>query len=113
TAGIGRVQSGEDLHQRRLAGTVLAAHAEHLAGMKVEGDVVESLDTGEGLGDRPDLEQGGVGVAGTAGSVVLAVGLHRSHLLRCWRAGRSRSARPDRGRSVHVSAHNVTTTDGS
>ena len=40
-AGVGLVDAGEDLHQRRLAGAVLPDEAEHLAGAQLEVGVVE------------------------------------------------------------------------
>ncbi len=59
-AGVGavRVDAGEDLHQGRLAGTVLAADRVDLAGTDVERDLRECLHTRELLGDRPHLEDG-------------------------------------------------------
>ena len=51
------VHAGEDLHQRRLAGAVLADQRVHLAGAKLEVDAVERGDAGEALGDRLGPQQ--------------------------------------------------------
>ena len=45
------VHAGQDLHQRRLAGAVLAHQRVHLAGAEVEVDAVERGDAGEALAD--------------------------------------------------------------
>ena len=50
------VDPGEHLHQRRLAGAVLAAHRVDLTAPDLEVDVVQRLDPGELLGDRPHRE---------------------------------------------------------
>ena len=47
----GLLHAGEDLHQRRLAGAVLADEDVDLAGVDVEGDVVEGGRAREDLGD--------------------------------------------------------------
>jgi hypothetical protein len=59
-AGVGPVgvDAGEDLHEGRLAGTVLAADRVDLAGADVERDLGEGLHTRELLGDRAHLEDG-------------------------------------------------------
>ena len=59
-AGIGAVDAGEHLDQRRLAGAVLAEQRMHLAGAHVEIDRIERQRAGEALGEAGDLEQGPV-----------------------------------------------------
>ena len=44
-----RMEAGEDLHQRRLAGAVVADHAQHLALGEMEVDVIERGDRAEEL----------------------------------------------------------------
>ena len=56
-AGVGGLDAGEDLHQRRLAGAVLAHERVHLAGAEVEVDAVERGHPGEMLGDAPGAKQ--------------------------------------------------------
>ena len=56
----GPVEAGEDVHQRRLAGAVLAEQRVHLALAQVEVDVVVGDDPGEALGDAAQLEDGRV-----------------------------------------------------
>ena len=51
------VHAGEDLHQRRLAGAVLAHQRVHLAGAEVEVDAVERGDAGEALADAARAQQ--------------------------------------------------------
>ena len=48
---VGVVQAVEDVHQRRLAGTVLAEQGVHLALAEIEADVVVRDDAGEALRD--------------------------------------------------------------
>ena len=67
--GVGLVDAGEDLHQRGLAGAVLADQAEHLAGAELEVDVVENRVADEAL-RQPARSQHDVPVA-------LGVGAHR------------------------------------
>ena len=55
-AGVGLVQPEHDVHQRALAGAVLAEQAVHLALVQGEVDVLVGDDAGEALGDPPDLE---------------------------------------------------------
>ena len=50
-ARVGFVDTGEDFHQRRLAGAVLTAEPQDFAGSKVEVHVGQRLDAWEGLGD--------------------------------------------------------------
>ena len=55
-AGVLLVDAGEDLHQRRLAGTVLADQRVDLSGAQLEPGVLQRLHAGEGLVDalHPD-----------------------------------------------------------
>ena len=55
-AGVGLVEPEHDVHQRALAGPVLAEEAVHLALVEREVDVLVRDDAREGLGDPPDLE---------------------------------------------------------
>src|SRR5262249_24586258 len=55
------VQAVEDVHQRRLAGAVLAQQGVHLAALQVEIDVVVRDDAGKALRDPPELEDELVG----------------------------------------------------
>src|SRR5205823_254200 len=50
-AGIGTVDAGEDVHQRRLAGAVLTEERVDLAGPDLEVDPGIRQNAGEGLGD--------------------------------------------------------------
>ena len=54
----GVVEPVEDVHQRRLAGAVLAEERVHLAAAEVEVDVVVGDDAREALGDPAKLENG-------------------------------------------------------
>ena len=63
-AGVGADHPGQDLHQRRLAGAVLAQQGVHLAAPYVQGHVVERLHARERLGDA--LQAGRGGFAGRA-----------------------------------------------
>ena len=56
------VEPVEDVHQGRLAGTVLAEQRVHLALAQVEVDVVVGHDAREALGDVAHLEHGSGGV---------------------------------------------------
>jgi hypothetical protein len=58
-AGVRGVDAGEQLHQRRLAGAVLADDGEHLVVPQLEVHVGERLHAGEALADPGHLEQGG------------------------------------------------------
>ena len=58
-AGVGRVDAGEQLHERRLAGAVLAHEREHLAEAQLEAHVVERLHAGESLAHALELEERG------------------------------------------------------
>ncbi len=50
---IGPVQAVQDVHQRALAGAVLADEGEHLAATHAQVDVVVGDDAGESLRDPP------------------------------------------------------------
>ena len=53
---VGVVEPVEDVHQRRLAGAVLAEQRVHLALAEIEADVVVGDDAGEALRDPAHLE---------------------------------------------------------
>ena len=55
-AGVGPVQPEHDVHQRALAGPVLAEQAVDLAVMEGQADVLVGDHAGERLGDAADLE---------------------------------------------------------
>ncbi len=57
-AGVGPVEPVEDVHQRRLAGAVLAEERVHFALAELEVDVVVGDDAGELLRDPAHLEHG-------------------------------------------------------
>ena len=59
-AVIGRVDAGEDLHQRRLAGAVLAHQSVDLAAAQVEIHPAQGRHAGEALGDARRLEEQGM-----------------------------------------------------
>ena len=54
---VGRVEPVEDVHERRLAGSVLAQEGVHLAGRQLEVDLVVRDDSREPLGDAAELEE--------------------------------------------------------
>lgn len=54
---VGLVEPREDLHQRRLAGAVLADERVHLPGAQGEVDALQCPDPREELADTPGLEQ--------------------------------------------------------
>ena len=58
---VGLVQPVEDVHQRRLAGAVLAEQRVHLAAREVEVDVVVREDARKLLHDPAHLQDGGRG----------------------------------------------------
>ena len=58
-AGVGLVEAGQDLDQRRLAGAVVADQTEHLAGAEVERDVLERCHHTEALADVLDADRVG------------------------------------------------------
>ena len=62
-AGVGLVDAAQNLHQRRLAGAVLADQADDLAGPDLDRDVLQRVNAGEALVD-PDHRQGRVGRLG-------------------------------------------------
>ena len=55
-AGVGPVEPVEDVHQRALAGAVLAEQGVDLAGAQVEVDAVVGDDAGEALDDAAHLD---------------------------------------------------------
>ena len=57
-ARVGPVEPGEDVHQRALAGPVLAEQSVDLAGPQVEVDVVVREDARERLDDAARLDGG-------------------------------------------------------
>ena len=57
------VEAVEDVHERRLAGAVLAEERVHLAPAQVEIDPVVRENTGEALRDAAQLEDGRIGVS--------------------------------------------------
>ena len=63
-ARVGLVEPVEDVHQRRLAGAVLAEQRVHLALRQLEVDVVVGDDARERLRDPAHLEDGDVGHRG-------------------------------------------------
>src|SRR5262249_4585374 len=54
-AGIALIGARQDLHQRRLAGGVVADESEDLAGKEAQLDILQGLDGAEGLADAPHL----------------------------------------------------------
>ena len=54
------MHSGEDFHQGRLAGAVLAHQRMHFAAPQVEVDVAQRRDAGEGFGDASGLQNDSV-----------------------------------------------------
>src|ERR1700722_18329553 len=56
-AGIGRVDPGDDLHQRRLARAILTHERMDVTALQPKRHVVEREHAGEGLTDVRDLEQ--------------------------------------------------------
>ena len=63
-AGVGLVQPEHDVHQRALAGAVLAEQAVDLALVERQVDVLVGDHAGERLGDPADLEHGDALVVG-------------------------------------------------
>ena len=57
-AGVALIGAGQDLHQRRLAGRVVADEAEDLAGIEHEVDVAQRLHGAERLLDAAHLDDG-------------------------------------------------------
>ena len=60
-AGVRRMDAREDLHERRLAGAVVADDGDDLARRDVEVDVRERRDRSEGLRDAAQGEDAGIG----------------------------------------------------
>src|SRR5581483_6952859 len=58
-AGIPRVDAGDALDERGLAGAVVADERHHLAGLDLEVDRVQRLHGAERLGDVAELEKWG------------------------------------------------------
>jgi hypothetical protein len=56
--GVGLVESGQDVHEGRLARPVLADQRQHLAAPDLQGHVVAGQDAGKALGDALKLEFG-------------------------------------------------------
>ena len=56
-AGVRGVDAGDDLHQRRFAGAVLAHQRVDMAALETEGNIVEREHAGERLAHVLDLEQ--------------------------------------------------------
>jgi len=56
-ACVGRIDTGEYLHQRAFAGAVLAGKREHFARADLEIHAIERLDAGEGSGDVAHLQK--------------------------------------------------------
>ena len=54
-AAVGRLEAGQDLHERALAGAVLAQDALDGAGGDGQGDAVVGLDRAEMLADVSEL----------------------------------------------------------
>ena len=57
--GAGRIDARQHLHQRRLAGAVLADHGVNFALLHAEVDVGQRLDAGKRLGDAAHLQNRG------------------------------------------------------
>ena len=57
-AAVGRHETDEDPHQRRLTGTVLPEDSVHLAAVEIEVDAVASGDVAEAFGDVADGDGG-------------------------------------------------------
>src|SRR4029079_6425021 len=57
-AGVGRVEAGDDLDQRRLAGAVVPEQADDLVDPDRKADVLQLSDVVERLRDLPELEEG-------------------------------------------------------
>ena len=55
-AFVGIVEAGEQLHQRRLAGAVLAHQRQHLAGIQREAEIADRPSLGAGIPEADILE---------------------------------------------------------
>ena len=60
-AGARRHAAGDDLHQRRFAGAVVAEQRDDLAAIDVEADAAQRLDRPEMLGDLFEAKEGYTG----------------------------------------------------
>ena len=56
-AGLGADEAAEDVHERRLAGAVLAEKGVHLAGPELEVDAVVRTNSWELLHDAAELDE--------------------------------------------------------
>ena len=56
-AGVERIDSGQNLDQRRLAGAVFAEQRKNLAGLEGHADVRQRFRAAEALEDAADLQQ--------------------------------------------------------
>ena len=56
-AGVRRVGARQDAHQRRLAGAVAADQADDLAGLEVDGHLVDRVDAAERDADVAHLDE--------------------------------------------------------
>ena len=73
-AGVGAVEPVEHVHERALAGAVLAEQGVDLAEAEVEVDAVVGDDAGEALDDAAHLDgqvAGGAGGGGASGTAVM------------------------------------------
>ena len=57
-AGIGLVNAGQDAHERRLAGAILADQAHHLVRPDLDRDVLQGPHAGEGFFDMAQRQRG-------------------------------------------------------
>jgi hypothetical protein len=57
-AAVALQRARQHLHQHRLAGAVVAEHADHFAGVEVDGDMVDGLDAAEGLHHVAHFDKG-------------------------------------------------------
>ena len=57
-AAVGPVDAGQDFHERRFAGPVLADEGQHLVGVDGQRHAVEGLNAREVLADVADFEEG-------------------------------------------------------
>ena len=86
-AAVGTVQAGKDVHERALAGAVLAQHGMDLADAQVEGNPVVGEDAREGLDDPARLQgvrRAASAATGARGSVTVTEGRCR---VRRWETG--------------------------
>src|SRR6185436_11780158 len=57
SAFVGRIDTGEDIEERGLAGAIRADQAEHLARRDRKGNIAQRLDAAEALADAAAFEQ--------------------------------------------------------